>query len=687
MLNPLFMQLQYLKGIGPKRAELFLKLGINTVQDLLFYYPRDYEDRTKIFKIEETGTEQICSVVGTIITQVKEQRVRNGLLIYKFVIEDQDCATMTITLFNQKYTAGNLKEGEKYLFYGRVNVSFFGKEMTSPSIEKADETETLNGKILPVYQLTAGISQKIFRLAVENALKLIPEHIEEFLPDDLRKKYNIAHIRFALEYIHMPSDFFQLETATRRFVFEELLILQIGLFELKKRNRGAIGVILNKKVDLMEFYNKLPFTLTNAQQKVIKEGLSDMQETVPMNRLLQGDVGSGKTVVAAILGYFAIKNDCQVCLMAPTEILANQHYNSIKEIMSKLDIECGLLTGGLPEKEKKIVIEKIKTGEIQFVFGTHSLIEDRVEFSNLALVITDEQHRFGVRQRAILSKKGNNPHTLVMSATPIPRTLALIVYGDLDISVIDKLPPGRKKINTFLIDDTKRDDLYNFVNKQVKEGSQAYIVCPLVEENDKLELKAVEEFSAEIKEKYFCDINIAFLHGRLKSKEKQKIMQEFMQNEISILVSTTVIEVGIDVANATIMIIENAERFGLSQLHQLRGRVGRSDKKSYCILVSNSKSTLTKERLNVMVKTNDGFKISEKDLELRGPGNFFGERQHGLPPLKIANMVTDIKVLNEAQIAAREIIAKDEMLILDENKGIKNKIKELFSEYGLIIYN
>lgn len=681
------MQLKYLKGIGPKRAELFSKLGISTVQDLLFTYPRDYEDRTKIFKIEETDAEQICSVVATIITPIKEQRVRTGLLIYKFVIEDDENATMTITLFNQKYTAERLKEGEKYLFYGRVNVNFFGKEMTSPSIEKADDTETLNGKILPVYNLTAGISQKLFRLAAENALKLIPEHIEEFLPQDLRKKHNIAHIRFALEYIHKPNDFFQLETARRRFVFEELLILQIGLFELKKRNRGATGVILNKKTDLNEVYNKLPFILTNAQKRAIKEGFSDMQGTVPMNRLLQGDVGCGKTVVAAILGYFAIKNGCQVCIMAPTEILANQHFNSIKALMSEFDIECGLLIGGLPEKEKKIVIEKIKTGEIKFVIGTHSLIEDRVEFSNLALVITDEQHRFGVRQRAMLTQKGNNPHTLVMSATPIPRTLALIVYGDLDISVIDELPPGRKKINTFLIDDNKRDDLYNFVEKEMKKGSQAYIVCPLIEENDKLELKAVEEFSKEIKEKYFNDINIAFLHGRLKSKEKERIMNEFSQNLISILVSTTVIEVGVDVPNATIMVVENAERFGLSQLHQLRGRVGRSDIKSYCFLVSNSKSPLTKERLTVMTETNDGFKISEKDLELRGPGNFFGERQHGLPPLKIANMVTDIKVLNEAQIAAREIISEDELLNNKENEGIKNKIKELFSEYGLIIFN
>lgn len=682
MPNPLNNEIRFLKGVGEKRAALFLKLGIAVVKDLLYYFPRGYEDRTKIKKINETEIDETCSILGTIITPIREQRIKGAMLLYKFAISDGE-SKMSVTLFNQKYTAEKLEEGKTYLFFGKIGGNLFLREMNSPAIDEISDDENVKGKILPLYSLINGLNQGIIQKAVQSAISLLPENVDEPLPDELRKKWKLSHLRFALEYIHAPHDFFQLESARRRFVFEELLILQLGLIELKKRNRGLLARVLDKKVDMPSFYQALPFALTNAQNRAIAEALKDMEKSIPMSRIVQGDVGCGKTMVAAALAFFVIKNGFQASMMAPTEILAKQHYETFSEIFSKLDIKCGLLTGSMSEKAKNEVIKGISDGEIHFIVGTHSLIEDKVAFKNLSLVITDEQHRFGVRQRARLAQKGDNPHILVMSATPIPRTLGLILYGDLDISIIDELPPGRQKVDTFLADENKRERVYHFLNKELSKGRQAYIVCPLVEEGDKKELKAAENFSAEIAEKYLPHFKVEFIHGRLKGAEKERIMADFYENKINALVATTVIEVGVNVPNATVMIIENAERFGLSQLHQLRGRVGRGAEKSYCIMLSNATSHDTKKRLNALCETNDGFIISQKDLEIRGAGDFFGERQHGLPPLKIANIVTDMEVLKSAQIAAREIIKEDYHLELPKNKKIKAQVKKLFSNFDI----
>jgi ATP-dependent DNA helicase RecG len=682
MSNPLNNEIRFLKGVGEKRAALFLKLGIVTVKDLLYYFPRAYEDRTKIKKINETGIDETCSVLGTIITPIREQRIKGAMLLYKFAISDGE-SKLSVTLYNQKYTAEKLEEGKTYLFFGKISGNLFLREMNSPAIEEIDDIENAKGKILPLYSLINGFNQRIIQKAMQSAIALLPENVGEPLPDELRKKWKLAHLRFALEYIHKPNDFFQLNAARRRFVFEELLILQLGLIELKKRNRGYSTRVLDKKVDMNAFYSALPFSLTNAQIRAIDEALQDMEKSIPMSRIVQGDVGCGKTMVAAALAFFVIKNGYQVSMMAPTEILAKQHYETFSAIFSKLNLKCGLLTGSMSEKAKNEVIKAILEGETHFVVGTHSLIEDKVAFKNLSLVITDEQHRFGVRQRARLAQKGNNPHILVMSATPIPRTLGLILYGDLDISIIDELPPGRQKVDTFLADEEKRERVYHFLGKELAKGRQAYIVCPLVEEGDKKELKDVENFSAEIAEKYLNNFKVGFIHGRLKGVEKERIMSDFYENKINALVATTVIEVGVNVPNATMMIIENAERFGLSQLHQLRGRVGRGAEKSYCILLSNASSNDTIKRLTALCETNDGFIISQKDLEIRGAGDFFGERQHGLPPLKIANIVTDMEVLKSAQIAAREIIKEDIHLELPKNKKMKTEIKKLFSDFEI----
>lgn len=685
MSNPLYNDIRYLKGVGEKRAQLFSKLGILTVSDLINTYPRTYEDRTAIKKIADTLPEETCGIIASLITPVKEFRTKNNLTLYSFTVSD-GTSEMKITLFNQKYTAAKLNMEQTYLFYGKITGSLLKREMTSPSITEISDAETEKGRIMPVYALCAGLSQNIVKDAVNTALKLLPENIEETLTDNFRKKYHLAHIRFAIENIHKPSDFYEIDAARRRLVFEELLILQLGLLHLKSRNRGAAGIVL-KQTDMQPFYAKLPFTLTNAQQRATEEAKTDMCGKTPMSRLLQGDVGSGKTAVAAALAFFTAKNGCQTCMMAPTEILAKQHYNSISPLLDECRIPCALLTGSTTEKEKTSIINAASNGDISFIIGTHALIEDRVKFKNLALVITDEQHRFGVKQRALLSQKGDNPHILVMSATPIPRTLGLIMYGDLDISVLDEMPPGRQKVSTYLADGALRERVYNFALKEVKAGRQVFIVCPLVSEDDTNELKAVEGFSKEIKAKYFKDYSVGFIHGKLKGNVKDKIMQDFSENKVNVLVATTVIEVGIDIPNASVMLIENAERYGLSQLHQLRGRVGRGENKSYCVLLSDSENEATINRLQVLCSTNDGFKISEKDLEIRGPGDFFGEKQHGLPPLKIANIFTDIKVLKESQTAAKEIMEKDFYLEKEENFNLKQSVKKLFSQYDLNIFN
>ncbi|WHH59886.1 ATP-dependent DNA helicase RecG [Petroclostridium sp. X23] len=674
------------KGVGDARARLLNKLGIHTIEDMVYYFPRDYEDRTKIKKIAELQDGESVCIKATVFSRISENKIRKGLTIYKLVLRD-DMGTVTATWYNQKYLANAFEVGSTYVFFGKVSKQFGKSELISPLYEKKDAKDKVTGKIVPLYPLTSTLSQKVMQAVIRNCLLMIESNLKEYLPHELRSKYGLAEINYCIRNIHFPIGFEEYFLARKRLVFEELLFLQLGLLSIKKRSEELRGTAFRPVQEMDEFIQGLPFALTNAQRRVTAEIEQDMKNTTPMSRLVQGDVGSGKTVVAALAMYMCVKNGFQAAMMAPTEILAEQHYNSFKSFFQKYDIKICLLTGSATGKQKKELQQQIKEGIVHIVIGTHALIQEKVDFFNLGLVVTDEQHRFGVKQRAALASKGNNPHMLVMTATPIPRTLALILYGDLDISIIDELPPGRKKINTYAVDESKRERVYSFIKKQVDEGRQAYIVCPLVEESDVLDLKSVVEFAEKLKKEVFRNYKVGLIHGKIKSAEKEQIMRDFADGRISILVSTTVIEVGVNVPNATIMVIENAERFGLSQLHQLRGRVGRGQFQSYCILFNNSESKITKDRMRIMEKTNDGFKISEKDLELRGPGEFFGTRQHGLPNLKIANLFSDMDILKQAQEAALEIITQDPQLQEEEYYLLKLKLQNMFEERmnGIVI--
>ena len=536
-------------------------------------------------------------------------------------------------------------------------------------------------RIIPVYPATANLTQNIIRGVIGNAIGSVAEVLEEFIPECIRERYNLCDIKYSIQNIHFPKSEEDFKNARYRLVFEELFLLQLGLLNIKNSfGEDKAGIKFNRASEMDDFMESLPFKLTNAQNKVYQEIVQDMESTKIMNRLVQGDVGSGKTIVAALALFKAVKNGYQGTLMVPTEILAEQHYRSLKELFEKFNISTEILTGSQTKKQKTEILGRIERGETDVVIGTHALIQDTVNFKNLGLVITDEQHRFGVRQRAILSQKGNNPDILVMTATPIPRTLALILYGDLDISIIDELPPGRKPIETFAVDNSMRNRINNFIRKKVSEGRQVYIVCPLVEESDTIEAKSAMETADNIANNDFSDLSVGLLHGKMKPKDKDAVMKDFVEGKIDILVSTTVIEVGVNVPNATVMVIENAERFGLAQLHQLRGRVGRGKHQSYCILYNNGKSKISAERMKVMQKTNDGFIISEKDLELRGPGEFFGTRQHGIPDLKIANLYRDMDILKLSQEAALDIMGQDRNMEKDEHLGLKKKVIERFKE-------
>ncbi len=528
------------------------------------------------------------------------------------------------------------------------------------------------GKIIPIYPLTYELSQNVIRQIIENGLKQVNGELEEILPDYIIEKYKLYGINKAIKSIHFPESFNDYNLARRRLAFEELFTLQLSLLNLKnKYSTSNDGIEFSKNVKMEELIKKLPFELTNAQKRVLNEINLDMESNKSMNRLLQGDVGSGKTIVAIICAYKAVKSGYQATIMAPTAILAKQHLDTFKAILEKEGIKCELLVSGITKKKKDDILNKLQTGEIDILIGTHALLEENVVYKNLGLVVTDEQHRFGVKQRKTISEKGNNPDTLVMTATPIPRTLALILYGDLDISIIDELPPNRKKIDTFAVTKGMEDRVNNFVKKQINEGRQVYIVCPLVEENEEINAKSVMELSEKYKNEIFKNYRVEYIHGKLKPKEKDEIMENFKNGEIDILISTTVIEVGVNVPNASIMIIENAERFGLAQLHQLRGRVGRGEYQSYCILKYQGNSQIIKERMQIMTKTNDGFIISEKDLELRGSGEFFGTKQHGIPEFKIANLFEDMPLLKEVQKLAENILKDDEKLEKNENKKLR----------------
>ncbi|MGN1130348.1 MAG: ATP-dependent DNA helicase RecG, partial [Ruminococcus sp.] len=615
----------------------------------------------------------VC-VKGQVVTSVNTGFTKTGKYISKLEVFDGE-NTIQVVFFNNRYISSMLKYGETYSFYGKISRTLNGIQMISPEFSQND-----SNNIHPIYNLTAGLTNRIVSKAVKQAMAMLPEKINDPLPKDVREKFDLCDLKFALENIHFPKDNNALEIAKKRLVTEELLVLNLGLRQLKTVKRENNANIV--KIDYsQEFENSLPFSLTDAQKRVISECVNDvMNREITLNRLVQGDVGSGKTAVAASLAYTVIKNGMQVAFMAPTELLAEQHYKTFTDFYKNTHISVSLLTGSLKQSEKNSVRKAIENGETHIVVGTHALITEDTHFNNLGLVVTDEQHRFGVAQRGKLLSKGNNPHLLVMSATPIPRTLGLIIYGDLDISIIDQLPPGRRKIDTLLIDEDKRQRALGFIRQEVEKGRQAYIVCPLVEEGE-TELASAEEYAAELMLNYFQDIPVGILHGKMKVQDKERIMKQFSENELKILVATVVIEVGIDVPNATVMMIENAERFGLSQLHQLRGRVGRGKEKSYCILVSNYSFGPSYERLKTMCTTNDGFKIADADLKLRGPGDFFGSRQHGLPQLNISSFA-DTKSLELSQKIADYVMEHSHYLLDDEYRGLKSKISRLFVNTG-----
>ena len=662
--------IRFLKGVGEKRAELLQKKGIDTVGALLRFYPRAYLDWQNITPVSECPEGENVCVRAEITSPVKTVNIRRGMTLYKFAAAD-DSGVIEVTLFNRKYLAENLRQGRSYLFYGKLGYGITLRQMSSPEIMPAEYMG-----IEPVYAATEGLSSKTIEKIMKNAL-VYTDSMQDAIPDGIRQKNGLCDFKTALKSIHFPLERQALESAKRRLVFEELFVLQTGLLFLKRRRRALAGCTVKKNL-LEEFKKTLSFKLTGAQERVINECLSDMMSPRPMNRLIQGDVGSGKTAVAAALMYISAGNGFQSALMAPTELLAEQHFKTLCKITENSGIKCALLTGSLTKKQKDEVKTGLKSGEIKVAVGTHALLTDDVEFESLGLVVTDEQHRFGVGQRGRLSSKGNNPHTLVMSATPIPRTLGLIIYGDLDISIIDEYPAGRQKIATYCVDSSYNARVYNYIKKFIAEGRQAYIVCPLVDENEALGIKSASEYYEELSENQFKDYTLGLLHGKMKPKDKESVMRRFAAGEIQLLISTTVIEVGIDVPNAALMVIENAERFGLSQLHQLRGRIGRGEYSSACILISDVKSGDTKRRLDVIKNNTDGFKIADEDLKLRGPGDFLGSRQHGLPDMKIADIFADRETLHSAGKEAEELLRRDPMLHDAENAGLRSEITELF---------
>ncbi|MCM1286498.1 MAG: ATP-dependent DNA helicase RecG [Acetobacter sp.] len=667
--------IKFIKGVGEKRAKLFNKLGIFDVDALIHFYPRKYEDWTKTKSVKDISSGEIVSIRATMITPVKEHMVRRGMTLYKCRFTDGE-NIINVTIFNNKYLANSMRVFEDYVLFGKIEKNLTTASMSSPKIEKL----STGVRIHPIYSATGQLSSAAIAKIIKTALENLPE-TEETLSEDILKKYNLVSLDKAIRAIHFPADENEALNARKRLIFEELLTLQLGLFKLKSNKKKETSLSL-KKDYTKEFLDLLPFTLTNAQNRTIKECIDDMMKKHPMNRLLQGDVGSGKTAVAAGIIYTVIKNGYQTALMAPTEILASQHYDGLSKLLNSVGIRVELLTGSTKLKEKREIKSRLINGKIDLLIGTHAIIQNDVEFENLALVITDEQHRFGVKQRAALADKGKELHTLVMSATPIPRTLGLIIYGDLDISILDELPPGRQEIRTDVVDSRYHQRIYKFMKEAVARNEQCYVICPMVEENEEdfINVKSAAQYAEELSEGAFKGYNIGLLHGKMKQKEKENVMNAFYSGNVQILVATTVVEVGVDVPSATTMVVENAERFGLSQLHQLRGRIGRGSKKSYCVLVSDSKSEISRNRLMIMKKYSDGFKIADEDLKARGPGDFFGERQHGLPQLKIADMLEDIDSLHMAQECAEKILAHDYNLDLPENKALCNQINKMFQQ-------
>ena len=647
-----------LPGIGPKKAELFAKLGVSTMEDLLRLYPRDYEDRTRLVPIAslEVGVPVcfVASVLNTPMTHRIPKADRRTLEVTKVTVGDHT-GKLSLTFFNASYSVEKLHRGETFVFYGTLSGDYIGYGMTNPLFEPVDSRGQVTRCIVPVYPLTAGLTNGQVTLAVKRALAAYTP--QEVIPQEILEAYDLPDLRTALWQIHRPTNMESLALSSRRMVFEEFFCFSAALSILRsKRTAKTVPPYIT---DPTPFCRALPFNLTGAQQRVIGEIMADFRSGKAMSRLIQGDVGCGKTMVAAAAAFVAVKNGKQVAFMAPTEILAKQHFAGLEPLFTSLGCKAALLTGSMKLSEKKQCREALASGEIQMVIGTHALLTEATVFADLGLVIADEQHRFGVAQRATLLSKGEQPHLLIMSATPIPRTLALILYGDLDVSVVDELPPGRQQVDSFLVDERYRKRLNAFIRKQAEEGHQTFIVCPAIEEGETESLKAAELWAETLRRTVFPDLRVALLHGKMKGSEKDEIMEAFAAGAYDILVSTTVIEVGVDVPNATVMVVENADRFGLSQLHQLRGRVGRGKAKSYCILVSDNQSPETRQRLKALCHTSDGFRIAKEDLKLRGPGDFFGSRQHGLPMSRLGNLTEDLGVLQEAQEAATKTVSAD----------------------------
>ena len=668
-----------LKGIGSARAAQFAALNIHTLQDLICHFPRGYEDRTRLVTIDKLEVDKPACFRAVVMSHPRTSHVRKGLDITKVQVADHT-ARLNLTFFNQKFTTEQLCYGKEYIFYGAVSGDFIGYNMTSPSFESPDSPPVTTRRVLPIYPLTAGLSNSAVLKAVQQALAIC-QPPEEIIPAAVRQRYGILPAEKAYFAIHQPASMQEAEMAKKRLIFEEFFVFSAGL-SLMRAARAEKTALPFQNTDMTAFYNALPFPLTGAQRRAIEEILADFGKGSPMNRLLQGDVGSGKTMVAAAAAYCAARNGCQSALMVPTEILAEQHHASLSRLLTPLGIRVGLLTGSMKEKDKKAIRSAMADGAVDVVIGTHALLSEATTFANLGLVIADEQHRFGVAQRAKLSSKGLDPHLLVMSAPPIPRTLSLIMYGDLDVSILDELPPGRQTVDTFLVSESYRPRINAFIRKQVAEGHQCFVVCPAVEENEELNIKSAEVWAETLQTAVFPDLKVSLLHGKMKGSEKEAVMGAFARQEADILVATTVIEVGVDVPNATLMVIEDADRFGLSQLHQLRGRVGRGSSKSYCILTTHNRNGETLQRLKAFCKTNDGFRIAEEDLRLRGPGDFFGSRQSGLPVFRVADLSLDLQTLKDAQAASAAWIDEAGTADTPESAALRRRIATLFAENG-----
>ena len=678
-------------GVGEVRAKKLEKLGLVRCADLISYFPRDYEDRRQVYSIRSAPLGQKVCISAMAAEHPRLSRIRKGLELVKLKVVDQ-AGALHITFFNQSYVERALRAGEEYIFYGVVEEQGSRRTMVNPIFERVGK-QNFTGCIVPVYPLTAGITNHLLCTLTQQAVAACAQDMPETLPRGVRLDHELAQAEFSYRNIHFPESFQALELARRRLTFEELFYLSAGLAMLKGRRGDVLGCAIPSR-PMEEFLARLPFPLTGAQRRVMEEISRDMASGRPMNRLVQGDVGSGKTVVAAYAAWLAAGAGYQSALMAPTEVLAEQHFRSLSALLEPAGVRVGLLTGSITPAGKKKVRQALAAGEIDLIIGTHALLSQGVEFAKLGLMVADEQHRFGVAQRAALAAKGDSPHVLVMSATPIPRTLALIIYGDLDVSVIDELPPGRTPVETYVVREDKRARMYNFVRRLVGEGRQVYIICPAVEENTEgtmqnvewegdgpaLDLKAVTTYAKKLQTEVFPDLRVDFLHGKMKPREKEAVMAAFAAGETQVLVSTTVIEVGVDVPNAALIIIENAERFGLSQLHQLRGRVGRGKHQSYCVLITNTRSVEAMQRLRTLASTTDGFKISEEDLKLRGPGDFFGSRQHGLPQMKLADLAGDMRLLSEAQESARRLLMADPTLSQPENRPVLERVRTLFAD-------